>query len=321
MLRRALILMWPLLLMVSLGNSCDDTRQSGNSDKSDPISITPKAVVSLTVGILKLGVTVDRNGHWTHSLGLVSPGFNLGPVGIQVGIQSAIETVQGKTSYLIVLRQNSVGNVERFEYNIGEPFDLTFNSHEHVQEIMKRDDNIIVVVNNPRPANVEPVTRASIDRLSVPEEERLGGLPYNSGAKLALRIDVSGSGNDLQLRPSRAAAYHGAFRLTGSGSVSTVQIPTYGLVILRVTGSHNLIFIPRWARILYDDEGLENKMLADLAFNPQTYRRPPLFRVPSVWWTPQRRPTVRIGGQRPRPFGKSFVQWPHGHHFPWPRRH
>jgi hypothetical protein len=64
---------------------------------------------------------------WLHGLA-PTLSFGLGPVGIQVGIESAIQTVVQKRSCLIVLRQDAAGNVERLEYDIGQPFDLTFDA-------------------------------------------------------------------------------------------------------------------------------------------------------------------------------------------------
>jgi len=108
---------------------------------------TTKQGPSINAGPVTISATINDYGEVTlsgsYQYALV--GNDVVGAGIQVEFQDTLNAAQQKSNTLYILYKDAQGQVHRQEYDINQPFDITFTNQQWVQKI-QRDDNGNVVV-------------------------------------------------------------------------------------------------------------------------------------------------------------------------------
>lgn len=103
----------------------------------------------VNAGPVNISATVDQNGviklNGSYQQTLV--GNEILGAGWQIGFETTLNDAKQKSNTLYVLYEDSQGNVRRLEYDINQPFEITFSKEQWVREIRHEGDgNIIVAV-------------------------------------------------------------------------------------------------------------------------------------------------------------------------------
>ncbi len=104
-------------------------------------------VSNVDAGPVSIGVSVDANGKVSVSGGFAPKArIGLGPVGLSVGIQKTVELTSQQRYHMFILWEDTNGQVQCDEYEIGKKFLITFSNKDRVREIRGYNDSLIVVV-------------------------------------------------------------------------------------------------------------------------------------------------------------------------------
>ncbi len=221
------------------------------------------------LGPVQVGLSVDENGNIALTSGLVPRiDVSLGPVGLEIGIEDSLQIVRERPYQLVVLRQDSSGNVERLVYDMGRDFELTFDRKDWVHQIKRENESVLVVVETLVPPHVVRVagnTGGSSASSPGGGDGKAAGSEGQAAGEPMLRVEVSGSGNHVYFRNSREPARLGTFTVSRHGGSYWLRVFPGAVAWLRVTGDNNLIFVPASVRVQYNDEGRSNFVVPDFA--------------------------------------------------------
>lgn len=164
MLAKVLSLSLPFLIFLiavvgcGSGNRSSYPPSSSPSTSSDLESTASKSkssngfstVARIKIGYLSIGLDVDVQGKIKFDY-KISKSFTIGagPFSLELGVKQALESAEENPDKhrLIIIVEDSSGEVNRLEYDIGEEFRVSFHKPERVDIIGKHNSTIIVIKN------------------------------------------------------------------------------------------------------------------------------------------------------------------------------